>query len=87
MNDQPLVEKKQASDRFRQMAVDIDHNAERPFGGACVIYPPSGGGEPIEFLTVGTGDIAQFYATIQTRIQIVLEGLKRQEGQPFARQR
>ena len=86
MNDQPLVEKKQISDVFRRMAEDIDHNSTRTFGGACVIYPP-GGGELIEFLTVGTADLAQFYGTIQTRLTIQLAQLKAQEGQAFRHQR
>lgn len=84
MNDE--AEKKLPSDRFRAMAEDIDHNAKRPFGGAVVIHPPEGGGDPIEFLMVGAGDIAQFYGTVQTKIQLVLEGLK-QPPPPFGRSR
>ena len=87
---EPLVQKKQhdVSVRYRLMADRLDHNAEAPFGGSCVIYPPSGGGDPIELLMLDSkGDPAQFWSTISTRIQIVLEDLKAKQQQPFGQQR
>ncbi len=90
MNEISLVEKKKSdvSDRYRLMADRIDHNADAAFGGSCVIIPPPGGGDPIEFILLDLkSDPAQFWATISTKITIALEGLKAQQGQPFARQR
>jgi len=89
MNDQPLVEKKKSdvSDRYRLMADRIDHNADAAFGGACVIIPPAGGGEPIEFILLDLkSNPAQFWSTISTKITLVLEEMKQPQG-PFARQR
>ena len=86
MPDQPLVEKQKSdvSDRYRLMADRLDHNADAQFGGCAVIIPPPGGGDPIELLMLDSrGDPAQFWATIQTRIQIVLEGLKERQNKPF----
>ena len=80
MTDEPT--KESPADRFKLMAGDIEHNAHRGFGGACVIYPPEGGGGPIEFLVIGQGDIAQFYSNIQTRTQMALETLNAPK-QPF----
>ena len=52
--NQPLVEPAAGgpdpSEAFTQMALRIKHNSAQPFGGAVVIYPPAGGGEPVEFL-------------------------------------
>lgn len=80
MNGEPLIEQPPGkhSDRFRTMAERIDRNPSE-FGGACVIVPP-GGGTPIEFLVVDpNADLAQFYSTIQTKLQMQLEELKDQQ--------
>ena len=85
MND-PLVEKKPDghSERYRLMADRIDHNADATFGGAVVIIPPAGGGDPIELLILDAqGNPGQFWATIMSRIQITLEDLKAKQQQPF----
>jgi hypothetical protein len=77
MNGEPLIQPSPGkhSDRFRTMAERIDRNPSE-FGGACVIVPP-GGGDPIEFLLVDpNSDLAQFYATIQSKLQMQLEALK-----------
>jgi hypothetical protein len=59
---------------FDVMAQNIVHNAGKPFGGACVIVPPEGGGDPIEFFTIDeSADPAQFWSTIMSRIQIVVQ--------------
>lgn len=68
--------------RFRLMSERITHNAAfenaGKFGGAAVIIPPADSNiEPIEFLIDdASGDPAQFYSTLLTRIQIALEGIK-----------
>jgi len=65
------------SDFFRKMADRIERNKDDGFGGACVIVPPHGGGNPIELLIVvphgGVMDLAQFFATISSRIQTTVE--------------
>lgn len=74
MNDIPHTD----ADRFRKMAERIDHNVEfSTFGGAAVICPPGGAGEPIEVLLLDSrGDAAQFWSTIQSRISIILSELQ-----------
>lgn len=69
---------------FHKMGERITHNAEvSQFGGAAVIIPP-GGGEPIEVLILDSqGDVAQFWGTIQTRIQLVLQQLQDQRAMGF----
>jgi hypothetical protein len=62
------------ANRFRQMADRIELNKDSGFGGACVIIPPSGAGDPIEILLLDhSADIAQFYSTVATRIQRVVD--------------
>ena len=80
MNDHPLIERpdQKTAERFMLMATRIERNPQE-FGGACVIVPPAGG-NPIEFLLIDTkGDMAQFYSTIMTKIQVQLEELKSQQ--------
>jgi hypothetical protein len=70
----PLVEPKDtaAADRFTAMAKRIEQNADQPFGGAVVIVPPSGA-SPIEMLMLDpASDLAMFWATIKTKIEILL---------------
>lgn len=76
---EPLVTppEKVTSKPFHEMARAIEHNAGQGFGGAVVIVPPQGGGEPIELLMLDSkGDVAQFFSTIQTRIQLLLQDLQ-----------
>lgn len=78
--DGPSESKQTVSTPFRKMAEQIEHNAGAGFGGACVIVPPANGGEPIELLMLDPkGDIAQFYATIQSRITVLLQKLEDQQ--------
>lgn len=77
--NQPLVEKppNTAAERFEAMAARIRHNADAKFGGACVIIPPEGGGEPIEVLLLdSSGNIAQFWSAVVSRSQSTMEELK-----------
>jgi hypothetical protein len=58
------------AERFRKMADRIELNKESGFGGACVIIPPQGAGEPIEILMLdNSADLAQFFSTVATRVQ------------------
>jgi hypothetical protein len=62
------------ADRFRQMADRIDHNKDAGFGGACVIIPPVGVGEPLEMLALDNrADAAQFFSNIVTRLNRMIE--------------
>lgn len=62
------------ADRLRRMADRIDHNTDSPFGGVCVIIPPAGGGNPLEFLTLDANqDPVQFWGTIATKIKLALD--------------
>lgn len=77
-----IDQRKSVSDRFRRMADRIDHNTSDPFGGAVTIYPPQNGGDPIEILLLDLSpDPAQFWATVQTRISLVLEKLGKDQAQ------
>ena len=60
---------------FKEMAVKIDHNATSTFGGAAVIIAPDG--EKIELLLLdASGDPAQFWGTIASRIEITVDAYK-----------
>ena len=68
MNDETQLPSN--SEPFRKMADRIEHNLESGFGGACVIIPPTGAGEPIEILMLdNSADLAQFFSTVATRVQ------------------
>lgn len=85
---QPLVEKYETNvvALLRRMADHVERNAPaNSFGGLAVIVPPANGGDPIEVLILDTkGDVAQFYATIQSRIAMAVSDLdeikRRQQG-------
>jgi hypothetical protein len=82
MNDQPLVERPEIklAERFEDMAKRLRHNAgTSTFGGACVIVPP-GGVDSIEILILDSqGNLAQFFSTIQSRIQVALTDLQEKQ--------
>jgi hypothetical protein len=71
------------ADPFTKMATRIAHNTEGArFGGAVVIVPPDGGGEPIEILFLDqAADAALFWSTVRTKITAVLEALAEKERQ------
>ncbi len=72
--NQPLVEGRDTAPekRFADMAIRIAHNASQSFGGAVVIVPPAGA-EPIEILMLDPhADLAMFWGTIRTKIDIAL---------------
>lgn len=67
------------AERFRQMATRIELNKDSGFGGACVIIAPGNTGEAIEILLLDhSADIAQFYSTVSTRIQRVVDEISNQ---------
>jgi len=82
MNDQPVA---RISDPFSQMASRIDRNAEESFGGAFVIVPPAGAGEPMSALMLSSTDPVQFYMLLQAQITKTLDELK--NPQPYGRAR
>jgi hypothetical protein len=73
------------------MADRIDHNApmapDTPnvlFGGAAVIIPPNNGGKPVELLILdASSDPAQFWATVMTRIKLVVDEIETKSRQGF----
>lgn len=76
--NQPLVENRNADPAklFANMADRIKHMGSSPalagFGGAVVIVPPTGG-DPIEILMLDPhADLAMFWGTIRTKIDIAL---------------
>ena len=78
--NQPLVEPRDTNPAklFSNMAERITHMSGSPasagFGGAVVIVPPSPG-EPIEILMLDPhADLAMFWGTIRTKIDIALAG-------------
>jgi hypothetical protein len=75
--NQPLIEQPEHdfAKPFTDMASAIERNKDLKFGGAVVIVPPSG--DPIHFMTLDqSASLAQFYATIKTRIDIVLNEIE-----------
>lgn len=61
---------------FRKMADDIMHNADNGFGGAFVIIPPVGGGNPISVLLLDSAnDAAMFWGLIGPKAQMALQEL------------
>lgn len=56
---------------FFQMRERIAKNEDASFGGAFVIVPPEGAGEPVQTLLLDpTPDPAQFWQMILTKCQI-----------------
>ena len=65
------------ADPFLKMATRIAHNTEGArFGGAVVIVPPDGGGEPIEILFLDqAADAAVFWSILSAKIRTVIDDL------------
>jgi len=71
MTEQHLIERQQpgAAAILRRIADQIDKLESDAFGGVAVIVPPENGGEAIELLIIDPAkNVAQFYATITTRL-------------------
>ncbi len=66
--------------RFATMAKQIEHNTGSKFGGAFVIVPPDGAGDPMEALILDTtGNPAQFLMLLQAKIAHALEEISSRE--------
>lgn len=74
---------------FRDMADSVERNPDGSFGGAFVIVPPEGGGDPIRTLILdGHQDMALFWNNVITKAQIMLaqaEQQARSSSQSFRR--
>lgn len=88
MNDQsPKGQDQIASDKLERMAARVQTNFGNAFGGVVVIVPPAGpqggfGGDAIELLMLDeSGNPAQFWSTLKTRIDMTLSELQEKERQ------
>ena len=58
---------------FSQMSDRIIHNAAGEFGGAFVVMPPDGGGDPIATLILDSKqDAAQFWSLLQAKASLMV---------------
>ena len=66
------------SEPFTKMATRITHNEGDGFGGAAVIVAP--GGEKIEFVMLSDAyNVAQFYSSVMSLIQLQLQKIEEKE--------
>lgn len=83
MNDVP---KQKRSEPFTKMAERIDKNEGESFGGAFVIVPPEGAGEPMQSLNFSSGtDLAQFWMMLQGMINAALQDIQAKQASPYGR--
>lgn len=81
MSEEP---EKKLSDMFVAMARKIDHNDAKDFGGAFVIVPPAGAGEPLQGLMLNNGtDLAAFWIMLQGMVNKTLEDMKQNQNNPY----
>ena len=65
---------------FFQMRERIGKNTTDAFGGAFVVVPPEGGGDPLETLILDSKqDPAQFWNLLMTKCQIMLAELDQKQ--------
>ena len=65
---------------FNDMAERLSLNGDRSFGGAFVVVPPIGGGDPLETLILDSKqDPAQFWNLLMTKCQIMLAELDQKQ--------
>ncbi len=74
MNDE--APKAKLSEPFTKMAVQLDHNDAADFGGAFVVIPPVGGGDPVQGCLLTSADPVQFWLLLQSQINKSLEAAK-----------
>jgi hypothetical protein len=75
------------SEHFRAMAERIERNAPEEFAGALLVVPP-GAEEPIAILLVNPKqDLAAFWATVASTIQVAAAEFQQrmQNPDPFGR--
>ena len=69
---------------FADMSLLITQNNDKGFGGAFVVVPPEGGGEPLETLILDSKqDASQFWSLLQAKASVMiaeLEEKKRTQG-------
>jgi hypothetical protein len=88
--NEPLIQRPEqnVSEKFRQMADRIDHNAASGFGGACVLVLPDQNRRAIEILVLdSTSDIAQFIGAVAARLKMIQDEMsaEQQRNQAFRR--
>jgi hypothetical protein len=79
---------KEIADKFRTMADRIEKNADEPFGGCVMIFPPGENVEPVELLWLDAKtDHTSFWGTIKAKCDIAVAELGNQTrmGQAFRR--
>lgn len=72
---------------FAAMVERIRKNADEQFGGAFVIVPPDGAGEPMQLLALSVTDPAAFWIMLQNQIKTALEELQAKQANPYGQQR
>lgn len=83
MNEAPIPK---LSEPFTKMAERIDKNEGESFGGAFVIVPPVGAGDPMQSLMFNTGtDNAQFWLMLQGMINTALANIQANQANPYGR--
>lgn len=70
---QELIERKKASaeavaQRFDDMAARIRNNGTETFGGAFLVVPPSGTGEPVDLLMFSTTNPGHFWMMVKAHV-------------------
>ena len=81
MDEVPLVtdaNEKSATDHanlFRAMADRVMLNKDGYFGGAVVIIPPEGGGEPVDFFLLSKQSPVMFWASLEAIIKAQISDL------------
>lgn len=72
---------------FAAMVERIRKNADEQFGGAFVIVPPEGAGEPMQLLALTTTDASDFWLMLNAQIKKALEELQARMANPYGNQR
>ena len=92
MDEAPLVDPKelsaqQAADAFTRMADAIVLNKQASFGGAVVIIPPEGGGEPVDILLLTKQSPVAFWALLKATVDAALNELDAaaRQNRPYGR--
>lgn len=80
MDEAPLVDAKEVSAQtaagaFTKMADAILLNKQASFGGAVVIIPPEGGGEPVDLLLLTRQSPVAFWALLKATVEAALSDL------------
>ena len=71
-----------SSTPFKEMAEQIDHNADAGFAGAFVICPPNGEAQRMLLLNP-SADPAIFWGTVKTVVDMALAEIAQQQAGQF----